>query len=83
MKPRVKLYASLKPYLPEGTTKNEADIEIPEGASVQSVLDSFNMPEGLYKLVLVNGVFIPPEVRANRGFVESDILAVWPPVAGG
>lgn len=83
MKLRVKLYASLKPYLPEGTAKNEADIEIPEGASVQSVLDSFNMPEGLYKLVLVNGVFIPPEVRANRGFVESDILAVWPPVAGG
>ena len=50
---------------------------------MQSVLDGFNMPEGLYKLVLVNGIFIPPEARASRGFVESDVLAVWPPVAGG
>ena len=83
MKLRVKLYASLKPYLPAGTPKNEADIEIPEGASVQSVLDGFNMPEGLYKLVLVNGVFIVPGARATRLFVENDVFAVWPPVAGG
>ncbi len=83
MKLRVKLYASLKPYLPEGTPKNEADIEIPEGASVQSVLDGFNMPEGLYKLVLVNGIFIYPEERPSRIFVENDVFAVWPPVAGG
>ena len=48
MKLRIKLYASLKPYLPAGTPKNEADIEIAEGASVQSVLDDFNMPAGLY-----------------------------------
>ena len=83
MKLRVKLYASLKPYLPAGTAKNEADIEIPEGASVQSVLDGLHMPEGLYKLVLVNGVFITPEMRASRIFVENDVFAVWPPVAGG
>jgi hypothetical protein len=50
---------------------------------VQSVLDGFNMPEGLYKLVLVNGVFIVPEARASRIFVENDVFAVWPPVAGG
>ena len=50
---------------------------------MQSVLDGFNMPEGLYKLVLVNGVFIYPEERASRCFVEDDVLAIWPPVAGG
>ena len=83
MKLRVKLYASLKQYLPVGTPKNEADIEIPEGSTVQSVLDDFNMPEGLYKLVLVNGVFIVPEARATRLFADNDVFAVWPPVAGG
>jgi sulfur carrier protein ThiS len=80
---KIKLYASLTPYLPKGTPKNEAEIEIPKGATVQSVLDGFNMPEGLYKLVLVNGVFITPEDRASRIFVENDVFAVWPPVAGG
>ena len=53
------------------------------GASVQSVIDGFDMPEGLYKLVLVNGVFIYPEERASRCFVADDVLAIWPPVAGG
>ena len=83
MKLRIKLYASLTPYLPPGTPKNEAEIDIAEGATVQSVLDGFNMPEGLYKLVLVNGVFIPPEMRLSRTFVEDYVLAVWPPVSGG
>ncbi len=83
MKLKVKLYASLKPYLPAGAPRNQADIEISEGASVQSVLDGLNIPQGAYKLVLVNGIVIVPEERASRGFVESDVLAVWPPVAGG
>lgn len=83
MKLRIKLYASLTRYLPPGTPKNEADIEISDGATVQSVLDGFNMPEGLYKLVLVNGVFIVPGERATRLFIEGDVFAIWPPVAGG
>lgn len=83
MKLKVKLYASLKPYLPTGAPRNQADIEISKGASVQSVLDGLNIPQGDYKLVLLNGIFITPEERATRGFVESDVLAVWPPVAGG
>jgi sulfur carrier protein ThiS len=41
------------------------------------------MPEKLVKLVLVNGVYVPPEERATRTLVEGDVLAIWPPVAGG
>ena len=26
---------------------------------------------------------IPPEQRATRTFVEGDVLAIWPPIAGG
>ena len=83
MKLKLKLYASLKQYLPAGTPQNEAELEISEGTSVQVVLDDLNMPDGVYKLVLVNGVFINPEDRVSRCFVENDVLAIWPPVAGG
>jgi sulfur carrier protein ThiS len=83
MKITLKLYASLKQYLPTGTPKNEAEIDIAEGASVQAVLDSIGMPQGIYKLVLVNGVFIVPEERETRLFIEGDVFAIWPPVAGG
>ncbi len=41
------------------------------------------MPPKLVHLVLVNGVYIPPEERATRTFVEGDVLAIWPPIAGG
>ena len=83
MKIKLKLYASLKQYLPAGTPKNEAEIDIAEGTSVQAVLDSIGMHQGIYKLVLVNGVFIVPEERETRLFIEGDVFAIWPPVAGG
>jgi hypothetical protein len=41
------------------------------------------MPEGVYKLVLLNGVFVVPEERQSKRFVEGDAFAIWPPVAGG
>ena len=41
------------------------------------------MPPKLVHLVLVNGVYVPPEERATRTLVEGDVLAIWPPVAGG
>jgi len=34
-------------------------------------------------LVLVNGHYVAPEVRATRQLVENDVLAIWPPIAGG
>lgn len=83
MKITVKLFASLKQYLPDGTPKNETEMDVPEGATVQAVIDGLAMPEGVYKLVLVNGLFIVPEARATQIFVEGDVLAMWPPVAGG
>ncbi len=83
MKITLKLFASLKQYLPDGTPKNETEMDVPDGATVQAVIDGLAMPEGIYKLVLVNGLFIVPEERATWVFAERDVLAIWPPVAGG
>jgi molybdopterin converting factor small subunit len=32
---------------------------------------------------LVNGRYIPPEQRAALALAEGDVLAIWPPIAGG
>ena len=37
----------------------------------------------LVHLVLVNGVFVPPDERAGKCLDNGDVLAVWPPIAGG
>ena len=83
MKVRIKLYALLGEYLPTHAKKNEADVEIPEGAAITEVLSSLGVPLEQCHLVLVNGIFIAPSERDTRTLNEGDALAVWPPVAGG
>lgn len=79
-----KLYASLTEYLPaDRRTANQMPLEVPADASIAQIIDPFRMPPKLVHLVLVNGVFVPPEERATRTLVEGDVLAIWPPIAGG
>jgi molybdopterin converting factor small subunit len=34
-------------------------------------------------LVLINGKYIEPDKRWSQTLVEGDVLAIWPPIAGG
>ena len=78
-----KLYASLTQYLPaEARTSNRVPLELPEGSSVAQVIEPFGLPEKLVHLVLVNGVYVPPEQRLSRVLEDGDVLAIWPPIAG-
>ncbi len=84
MKITFKLYASLTDYLPpEARRGNRIEIEVDPEASIAKIIEPYGMPPKLVHLVLVNGVFIPPEQRASRTLVEGDVLAIWPPIAGG
>lgn len=79
-----KLYASLTQYLPpEVRTSNRLPLEVPEGSTVAAVVAPFNLPLELVHLVLVNGVFVPREERTTRELHDGDVLAIWPPIAGG
>jgi sulfur carrier protein ThiS len=83
MKLTVKLYATLGDYLPAGSKNNRVELEVAANSSVSEVLAPFALPPRLTHLVLVNGVFIPPEERAACRLKDGDMLAVWPPIAGG
>lgn len=79
-----KLYASLGEYLPADKRQgNLMPLEVADGATIAEIVAPFNLPMKLVHLVLVNGVFVPPEERASRALVEGDVLAIWPPIAGG
>jgi sulfur carrier protein ThiS len=79
-----KLYAGLTQYLPlEARVGNAMPLELPDGATVLQAMQPFNLPMKIVKLVLVNGVYIAPEDWQTRALQDGDVLAIWPPVAGG
>lgn len=84
MKITFKLYATLQDLLPAGAVKNAVAIEVPDTVSLNQIIDQFKVPRELAHLVLVNGVFQCTEDRDAPGMLkEDDVLAIWPPVAGG
>lgn len=88
MRITLKLYAMLSEHLPaeaDGHKRkgNELPLDMADGATVQGVIDRFNLPSKLVHLVLVNGVYIPPQTRAAHALAADDELAIWPPIAGG
>lgn len=80
----LKLYATLQHLLPRGTVRNAATVDIRAGASLNDVIDGWRVPRELAHLVLVNGAFVGDVDRdAPDALVAGDVLAIWPPVAGG
>ncbi len=83
MKIRLKLYATLSPYLPAGAHRNAADLDVAENLSVRDLLVHHNVPMETCHLILVNGIFSPPAASDKAMLKDGDTVAVWPPVAGG
>lgn len=79
-----KLYATLSDLLPNNAVRNAASIEVADDASLHSIIDAYQVPRELAHLVLINGVFVCDVDRDQSGLLkEGDVLAIWPPVAGG
>ena len=84
MRITLKLYATLTDYLPPAARgDNLVALDLDEGASIEAAIAPFGLPPKLTHLVLVNGVFVPPGERGTRALREGDVLAIWPPIAGG
>ena len=79
----LKLYANLGEHLPPGASRNAVDVETDEGATPLDLLLRFGVPPESAHLVLLSGVFVAPEQRETTRLSQGDVLAVWPPVAGG
>jgi sulfur carrier protein ThiS len=84
MKITFKLYAGLTDYLPVAVRNgNQLPLELPEGTAIANVIEPFGLPQKMVHLVLVNGVFVPPAQRLTHVLKDGDVLAIWPPIAGG
>lgn len=79
----LKLFALLSGYLPDGATRNQVELLVPVGSTPISIMSSLRLPIPLCALVIVNGTFVRVADRATRCLVDGDVLAIWPPIAGG
>ncbi|EIJ44226.1 sulfur transfer protein involved in thiamine biosynthesis [Beggiatoa alba B18LD] len=79
----LKLYASLAQYLPTGAKRNQTELDIAEGTSLQDLITTHHIPEQSAHLVLINGVYVAPDKRASARLNQGDIVVMFPPVAGG
>ena len=79
-----KLFASLTDFLPVAQrSANQVSLEVPAGATILQVIEPFGLPEKMVHLVLINGKYIAPADRATLPLQPGDVLAIWPPIAGG
>jgi molybdopterin synthase sulfur carrier subunit len=84
MKITFKLFATLTDYLPpEARRANQLELEVAPTDSIATIIAPYGMPPKLVHLVLVNGRYVAPEVRATTTLNDGDVLAIWPPIAGG
>jgi sulfur carrier protein len=79
MEIEVKLFATLRDYLPKGSGRFSCKMEVDSSTRVQDILSRLKIPEEIPKIILVNGVHGKREQILKAG----DVLSVFPPVAGG
>jgi len=84
MKITFKLFATLTDYLPaEARRSNLVELDVDPAAPISRIIEPFGLPPKLVHLVLVNGKYIEPHKRLTATLTEGDVLAIWPPIAGG
>ena len=70
----VKLFANFR----EGRF-SEKELELPEESSIGDLLKYLKIPEKDAKIIIVNGLAVPVEQKLSN----NDVIAIFPPIAGG
>ena len=78
MKIHVKLFATLRKYLP-GQSKQQLDLELSDGSTVSQVLQQLGVPESEVAFVFVNS----KQHKLDQPLSPGDELGIFPPMAGG
>jgi len=79
MEIEVKLFATLRDYLPKGSDRFSCKLEINGRARVRDILSRLKIPNEILKIILVNGV----HGKNEQVLKEGDVVSIFPPVAGG
>ncbi len=79
MEIEVKLFATLRDYLPKGSDRFTCKLDIGARARVKDIISKLKIPDDIPKIILVNGV----HGKNDQVLKEGDVVSIFPPVAGG
>ena len=79
MEIEVKLFATLRDYLPKGSDRFSCKLKIDGKTRIEDVLLKLKIPEEIPKIILLNGV----HAKKDQILKDGDVLSIFPPVAGG
>ena len=79
MRITVNLHATLRKYLPPGSTGRAALLELPDGATVADIIDRLGIPAGHAKMMVSGDEQLQPTSPLRDG----QELNLFPPLAGG
>jgi molybdopterin converting factor small subunit len=79
MEVKVKLFATLRDFLPENSDGKSCQMEIDASTTIEQIITQLKIPEEIPKIILVNGRNGSVDQTLNEG----DELSIFPPVAGG
>jgi molybdopterin converting factor small subunit len=81
MKIKVKLYATLRQYVPRAAEfAREDGIDVEEGVTVAEIMKMLEFPEEMKVLALLNGAHCRETATALK---EGDLLLFYPLMSGG
>lgn len=83
MKVTLKLFASLRELLPPDASWAGIELDVTADVTPNQIIDRFHVPRPMAHLVLQNGMYLAPQERDRPVLKQGDVLAVWPPIAGG
>lgn len=79
---QVRLFGEFRDHLPAGSSGGSARVELPEGATVFTLVEALGLPYEAEEGVLVAAV--NDEVTDLRAPLhDGDVVSMFPPLAGG
>lgn len=79
MRVTVKLFATLARFKSNAKAGRAFEVDLPEGAAVQDLIDTLQIPHEETHIVFINSIIQEPNTKLKEG----DVVGLFPPVGGG